>query len=173
MRLAALASETTAPVAAIAIVRYMEISAEFSSGTPMASRFSAVTNIGANDENTAAPAATLPVQTQRGVLILRMTAIRKGEKVYRFLGLQPQGANQIGRRMDAAAASFRNLTAAQARRLKPSRLTIYKVRRGDTMPKVARRMPFDKFLQNRLRALNGIPNNEGLKVGQRIKLVLR
>lgn len=121
----------------------------------------------------AAASATLPVETQRGILILRMTAIRKGDTVYRFLGLQPQGADQLGRRMDAAAASFRNLTAAQARRLKPMRITIYKVKAGDRLPVLARRTPFDKFLQNRFRVLNGMANDEGVKPGQIVKLIQR
>ena len=118
-----------------------------------------------------AASATLPVQTQSGVRVLRLTAIRKGDTVYRFMGIQPQGANRLGQRMDRAAGSFRNLSAAQARRLKPQRVTLHKVRRGDSVQKLANRTPFDRFRANRFRVLNGIPQGEPVETGQVVKVI--
>ena len=121
------------------------------------------------------PAATarLPVQTQNGVRILRMTAIRKGDRVYRFLGVQPQGQNALGDRMDRAAATFRNLSAADARKLKPYRVDIRTVRRGDTARTLSAKMPFDDFKIQRFRVLNGLREGETLRPGQKVKVIVR
>lgn len=121
----------------------------------------------------AAASATMPVQTNQGVRILRMTAIRKGDTVYRFLGIQPEGAGRLGRQMDRAAASFRSLTAAQASRLKPLRIDVRTIRGGETVGDYARRLPFDKFNANRFRVLNGLGGGEGLKAGEKVKVIVK
>lgn len=118
-----------------------------------------------------AASASLPVQTRNGVRVLRMTAIRDGDTVYRFLGIQPQGANSLGARMDQAARTFRKLSSREARRLKPYRVTIHRVKRGETPASLARRTPFNDFQEQRFRVLNGLAPNEALQAGQRVKLI--
>ncbi len=115
----------------------------------------------------------LPVQTQNGVRILRMTVIRKGGSLYRFLGVQPQGQDRLGQIMDQAPASFQTLSAAEARQEKAYRVTIHTVQRGDTVAKLAARMPFTDFQQNRFRVLNGLAAGEEVKGGQQVKLVVK
>lgn len=121
------------------------------------------------------PAAfgALPVQTSNGVSVLRMTVIRKGNSLYRFMGVQPQGQNRLGQIMDSAPASFRSLSNAEARQEKAYRVQVYTVRRGDTVAKLAAKMPFDSFQQDRFRVLNGLGPREEPKAGDKVKLVVR
>ncbi|QIE57511.1 M48 family metalloprotease [Pikeienuella piscinae] len=120
-----------------------------------------------------AASAVLPVQTGDGVKILRMTAIRDGGSVWRFLGVQPTGADRLGARMDQAAASFRKLTAAQARRISAQRIEIHTVAAGETPASLARLTPFRNRAVERFRVLNGLGPRAGLRPGQKVKLVRR
>lgn len=118
-----------------------------------------------------AASALMPVQTKGGVKVLRMTAIRDGGRVWRFLGVQPQGAAGLGARMDQAAASFAKLSVAQAQRLTPQRIAIHTVRAGDTPASLARRTAFADNAEQRFRVLNGLGPREPLKIGQKVKLI--
>lgn len=119
-----------------------------------------------------AASAALPVQTNEGVKVLRMTAIRDGDQVYRFLGVQPNGAGALGEAMDRAAASFDKLSATEAARFTPYRLTTRTVQPGDTAESLARLTPFDDFREERFRVLNGLQADERLEAGQKVKLVV-
>ncbi|MEL7465914.1 MAG: M48 family metalloprotease [Pseudomonadota bacterium] len=120
-----------------------------------------------------AASALLPVETRSGVRILRLTAIRKGDTIYRFLGNQPQGADRLGQAMDRAAGSFASLSSAQASRLKPLRIDVRTVRRGDTVEALARRMAVPDRQVQRFRVLNGLKAGEGLRAGEKVKLIVR
>ncbi|WP_340109217.1 M48 family metalloprotease [Pikeienuella sp. HZG-20] len=118
-----------------------------------------------------AASALLPVQTNQGVKVLRMTAIRDGDAVWRFLGVQPQGAARLGQEMDGAAASFAKLSAAEAARLKPKVITIHTVRAGETVEALAARTPFREQAAARFRVLNGLGPREEPRPGRKVKLV--
>lgn len=115
----------------------------------------------------------LPAQTDRGVKLLRMTAIRDGDRIWRFLGVQPQGEGRLGQRMDRAAASFAKLTAAQARALKPMTLSIHTVRAGETVNSLAAGTPFADYRRQRFRVLNGLGPKDEVHAGDKVKLVRR
>lgn len=118
-----------------------------------------------------AAAAQMPVQTRRGVRILRMTAIRDGDRVWRFLGVQPQGAGRLGGRMDRAAESFRKLSAAEARRIRGQWIEIHTVRAGETAAALARMTPFGDRAVQRFRVLNGLAAGKEPAPGTKVKLV--
>ena len=71
-----------------------------------------------------------------------------------------------------AAQTFRRLSAGEARRLKPYKIEIRTVRSGDTVAKLARRNAFEDFAEQRFRVLNGLQAGEGLRIGQRVKMVV-
>ena len=119
-----------------------------------------------------AASGQMAIETRNGVQIARMTAIRLGDTMYRLLGIQPQNADRLGRTMDDAARTFRRLSAGEARRLKPYKIAIRKVRSGDTVAKLARRSAFDDFAEQRFRVLNGLSAGEGLRIGESVKLVV-
>lgn len=120
-----------------------------------------------------AASAVLPVETQQGVRILRLTAIRDGDRIWRFMGVQPQGQDRLGQVMDRAALSFVKLSAQEARALKPLRIAIHDVRAGETPAALARRTAFADNAEARFRVLNGLGPNEGLRAGRKVKLVVR
>lgn len=120
-----------------------------------------------------AASAVLPAQTNSGVFLLRLTAIRKGDTVYRFLGLQPQNQPRLGQSIDLAAASFESLTARQAQSVKAMRIQIHEVRPGETVASIARRTPFSDYREERFRVLNGLGPREAVKPGDLVKVILR
>jgi len=101
---------------------------------------------------------------------LRLVAFRAdGDQVYRFAFITPAGSS--GRIWEQTIDSFRTLSAAEASALKPYRLDVYTVRRGDTVASLARRLPFDDLPEERLRVINGIEPGQPLPTGMEIKLI--
>ncbi len=120
-----------------------------------------------------AASAILPVQTQGGVRALTLTAIRApGGTIYRFLGVADPRDGQGLQSVQAAGESFRVLTAAQASRERPWRLAVVTAASGDTVARLAARMPFDRANEQRFRVLNGMGPGDQVRPGQRVKLVL-
>ena len=67
--------------------------------------------------------------------------------------------------------SFRKLTDAEARELKPQRIRVVTVAAGDTVESLARRMAIEDHQVERFRVLNGLAEGETVRPGQRVKLV--
>lgn len=119
-----------------------------------------------------AASAEMAVETQQGVKIARMTAIKVDGRMYRFLGLQPQGDTRIGQRMDTAAESFRRLSKAEADALKPLRIAVREVRAGQGVADFAKDLPLKKFRRDRFRVLNGLKKGDDLRPGDLVKTVV-
>jgi predicted Zn-dependent protease len=120
-----------------------------------------------------AATATAAVDTQSGPAFVRLYAIRFASgRIYRFLCVGPvNAAESFDRGFRGTAASFRRLSDAEARALKPMRIRIVTVRGGDTVASLARAMPFDDYREERFRVLNGLGPNDQLTPGQRVKLI--
>ncbi|SDZ82132.1 M48 family metalloprotease [Rubrimonas cliftonensis] len=120
-----------------------------------------------------AAAALMPVQTQGGVALAHMTVIRSGAgRLYRFFSVVPPNNPAALAAVERGAASFRQLSAAEARAARPWRIDVVTARPGDTPASLARRMPFDRAGEARLRVLNGLAPGEPLRAGQKVKLVV-
>ena len=113
------------------------------------------------------------VQTRQGPFDLRLVAIRQSRNViYRFMFLTPPNlTNQLSLPLRRTTYSFRRLSQRQARALKPRRLRTVRVRRGDTVQRLARRMAFKDLQVQRFRVLNGLEPGQGLRAGQMVKIV--
>jgi len=103
----------------------------------------------------------------------RIVAIDGGKgRVFRFLAGTLQ---EVGTRHDAAIAasirSFRLMSEAEAKAVKPLRIRTLQVRAGDTVSKLARRMAYDTAREERFRVLNGLEAGEELRAGTRVKVV--
>ena len=112
----------------------------------------------------------LPVQVNGKAFDAMLTAIRLDGKLYRLTGLVPRGSGLMGQ-VERAAQSFRSLSPREARQLKPQRIDIVRVRRGDTVAGLARRMNVDSFHEERFRVLNGLGPSDRLSSGQRVKII--
>ena len=69
--------------------------------------------------------------------------------------------------------SFRPLTSRERSELRPRRIQVVTVQRGDTVSSLARRMAFDDFQVDRFLALNGFDAGAPLQAGQRVKLIIQ
>lgn len=122
-----------------------------------------------------AATATTSINSRGGRLDGRLVAISYDEgTIYRFLFATPPSATRsLSVDLRRTTYSFRRLSDAEAAAIKPNRLRIHTVRRGDTVSALAGRMPFSDLPEKRFRTLNGLAPEAGLKVGEKVKLVVQ
>lgn len=120
-----------------------------------------------------AATATTTLRTNTGNFNARLVAYRFDAKtIYRLIFLIPaKQRNRLSTELRRTTYSFKRLTPAEASRLRPLVLRIITVRRGDTIGRLARRMPYSDFQLERFEVLNGISRNDPLRVGQKLKMV--
>jgi predicted Zn-dependent protease len=121
-----------------------------------------------------AATAVLPVQTRRGVAAAHLTAIRGGDgTLYRFTALADPRDRAGREAAESMGRSFRRLSAAEAARERPDRLTVHTVRAGETVRSLAAATPHDRAAEERFRVLNGLAPGREVRPGDRVKLVRR
>ena len=118
--------------------------------------------------------ATARVNTNGGSRDARLLAIRKDlQTIFRFAFLTKPG--QAGRWSEAfrrTSHSFRLLTDSEAAAIRPLRIRTHRVRGGDTVASLARRMAGeDGFSLDRFLLINGLTKNTPLRPGQIVKLI--
>jgi predicted Zn-dependent protease len=91
------------------------------------------------------------------------------DRAYHFVALTQGGQMRV---FDPMFASVRRMTDAEARGVRPRRLDVVTVGRGDTVASLADRMAFSTFQQDRFRVLNGLAANAVLKPGQKVKQIV-
>jgi predicted Zn-dependent protease len=92
--------------------------------------------------------------------------------VYRFLmGTKPEVGARYNKALANLVKSFRRLTEAEARAVKPLRIRIATVRPGDTVETLAAGMAFSDFKVERFRVLNGLGPKQQLTPGMLVKIV--
>ena len=117
--------------------------------------------------------ATTQVRTNDGNFDARLVAYRvDANTIYRliFLTPGPQTA-RLSTELRRTTYSFRQLSPAEASRLRPLVLRIVQVRPGDTVQSLASRMPYADFQLERFEVLNGISRDDRLRPGQKLKIV--
>ena len=67
--------------------------------------------------------------------------------------------------------SFRRMTAAEAAAVKPRRVQVVAVKKGDTIASLSARMAYADLRQERFLVLNALAANAVLSAGQRVKIV--
>ena len=120
-----------------------------------------------------AATGSLNVDTNRGRMELRLAAIRVAPTaIYRFRFLTPTRLlSELGPGNLRTLESFRMLTTAEAAALKPLRIHLVTIKKGQTVDILARKMPFERYQVERFGVLNGIAPNAKLVPGQRVKVV--
>ncbi|MHA1544880.1 MAG: M48 family metalloprotease [Alphaproteobacteria bacterium] len=111
--------------------------------------------------------------TRLGTLAARLIAIRYSQDtVYRFIILgNIAELTTLSGAIKRLALSFRQLSASEARQVRPLRIKIRDVRAGDTVRSIARGTPFSTARIERFRVLNGLENHTPLQVGAQVKVV--
>ncbi len=122
------------------------------------------------------PAATgeVSVNGRSGPRDLRAVAIRYDDQtIYRMVFVTPAKlTDSLSRPFRETTYSFRKLSAAEAAAVKPWRLVLHKVRRGETAGTLAERMPFPDHRLERFQVLNGLEDNSPLPAGRTVKLIV-
>ena len=122
------------------------------------------------------PAATaaLRLEEQGGPVDVRLVAIKTApERIYRFLfAARSPSADAFGEAARETAYSFRRLTEAEKRELKPRRLVTRRLQKGETLDELVESLPFPALREDRFRVLNGLGVSEALLPGSMVKLVV-
>ena len=119
-----------------------------------------------------AATATTRARSGNNAVDLRLIAYRLNGSIYRFIFVTPPDQTRaMSEDLRRVTYSFRGLKGREARSIKPLVLRVRTVRRGETVSGIARRLPFPDFKEERFRVLNGLGPNEGLRAGQKIKIV--
>lgn len=108
------------------------------------------------------------VNTQQGAREVSVFAYEWGGDVgYHFLTISAANSNPF----DRMFGSMSRLSAQQAASIKPRILRVVTVGRGETLASLAGKMAYQSLQSERFLALNGLPSNARLGVGQRVKIV--
>lgn len=122
------------------------------------------------------PAATGTAQVnyQNRSTDLRVVAVQfESDQIYRFLILTPRSeTRRLNPGLQAMTESLRRLSSSEASRLRPHRIDVVRVRSGDTVASLSRRMVVEEQPEFWFRTLNGLDSNEQLRVGERVKVIV-
>lgn len=112
--------------------------------------------------------------TQNGDVLARIVTIRyDATRAYHFLLITPVNlVDRLAPGLQRMTYSFRKISDDEVDKIKPLRLDVVTVRRGDTASSLAERMAFDDYKLERFLTLNGMAQGDVLRAGQRVKLVV-
>ncbi len=114
------------------------------------------------------------VPTNRGQMDFRIVVIRVDrDHAYRFRFILPKGSMSaiLSAVEQTMLSSFATMTAKEAAQIKPQRIRVVTVAKGDTVESLAKRMDFETLVVQRFQVLNGLTSGGKLKVGTRVKIV--
>ncbi len=106
-------------------------------------------------------------------LDVRLVAIRgDNDQVYRFIfATVPNKTSTFQTALQRTTYSFQRISKAEAAKIKPSRLIVVPVYKGDTIASLSRTMPFGKFNEQAFRVLNDMGPNDPLPTEGVVKVV--
>jgi predicted Zn-dependent protease len=102
----------------------------------------------------------------------RLYAIRFGSEVYRFIFAAKEASPELDRSFRETVHTFRRMSRAEIKSARPLRLKVVQVRAGDSVEKLAARMPYSDRQVERFRVLNGLDAKDKVKAGELVKLVV-
>jgi len=102
----------------------------------------------------------------------RLYAVRFGSEVYRFIFAAKARSTQVNLAFRESIMSFRRMTLKESQQVRPLRLKIVTVGPNDTVEKLAHRMAMSDPSLERFRTLNGIGQQDRLKPGDKVKVVV-
>lgn len=90
------------------------------------------------------------------------------DSAFHFITIVPAGSAAV---FDGMFQSMRRIAVAEAIAVKPRKLVVETVRKGDTVQTLARRMAYTDAQEERFRVLNGLAAGATVTTGQKVKLV--
>jgi len=114
--------------------------------------------------------STARVASQSGQVDLTVFAYEfSRSSAFHFVTLTKAGGTGV---FNSMFNSVRRLSAAEAAAIKPRRIDVVTVGRGDTMASLARRMAYSNYQAERLQVLNRLTASSRLTPGQKVKIVV-
>ena len=113
------------------------------------------------------------VRLQSGVKDVRLIAVRGQDGlIFRFAFLTlPNMTVSLSNVFRHTTYSFRRLSAAEAAKIRPLRIKVVPVKAGDTVQSLASRQPLEQYSLQWFQLLNGLAQNQPLRVGQLVKII--
>ncbi len=102
----------------------------------------------------------------------RIYAIRFGSDVYRFIYASKVKSAAVDRSFRDSIMSFRRMSLKESSEVKPLHLKIVTVGPSDTVRRLAHRMATPDHKLDRFRVLNGLGAHDGVRPGEKVKLVV-
>jgi len=108
-----------------------------------------------------------------GAVRIRAAHVAVGRQVYMVAGVAPEADfDRLDPEFTAAVRSFRELSSAEASRIRPNRVALYTARTGDTWQGIAQRPGRGLVPATRLALMNGFAVNTQPPAGTRLKIVV-
>lgn len=113
-------------------------------------------------------------RTQSGDVLARIVTIRySATRAYHFLLVTPlKLVDKLAEGLRRMTYSFARIPDDEVDKIKPLRLKVVTVRRGDTATSLAQKMAFEDHQLDRFLTLNGLGTGNELRAGDRVKLVV-
>lgn len=114
--------------------------------------------------------STARVNSQSGQIDVTIFAYEfSRSSAFHFVTLTKAGGGGV---FDSMFNSVRRLSAAEATAIKPRRIDVVTVGRGDTMATLASRMAYSNYKAERFQVLNRLTGSSRLTPGQKVKIVV-
>lgn len=114
--------------------------------------------------------ATARANTQSGQVDLTVFAYEFSKSsAFHFVALTKAGGGGV---FNSMYNSIRRLSSAEAAAIKPRRIDVVTVGRGDTVATLARRMAYSNYQAERFQVLNRLSATSRLTPGQKVKIVV-
>ncbi|MCC7124262.1 MAG: M48 family metalloprotease [Acidobacteria bacterium] len=108
-----------------------------------------------------------------GRVTMRAAHVAIGRQVYVIAGFAPEKDFEgVSAQLEPAIRSFREISAQEASRVRPNRLSFYTVRAGDSWQSIAQRVGGGITSASTLAIMNGFEVSDQPQAGARIKIVV-
>ena len=106
-------------------------------------------------------------------MTIRLVAIKWGNSFARFqIGIPQNAPVAMVDGLKKTTYSFRAMSAAEKKSIKPYRVKTFTAKSGDTVSSIARRQPFTQLQEERFRVFNALKPGEGLQAGKLYKMII-
>ena len=119
-----------------------------------------------------AASAYLPIIVKGQKKVMQMTVIEHGGRFHRLAAITALNDPANRQALANAAKTFRPLAVSDADAIQPFRISIQRIAYGDTLARIARRMPVSQFGLDLLLTLNGVADARQLQSGDLIKVIV-
>ena len=116
------------------------------------------------------PAATATAKGDQWMF--RLYAVRFGSDVYRFIFASKRTTAEVDHTFRESVNTFRRMTLAESQAARPLHLKVVTVAPGETVERLANRMPVADHQVERFRIINGLGSTDRVNPGDQVKTVV-